>query len=79
MSTTPRLPSAVVGQGANVVTVRRHAPAVMDAFDAMYANTRRLIRAVSVVGNASVGGADRVGVATRVRQLMRCRYWRSAL
>ena len=37
MSTTPRLPSAVDGKGANVVTVRRHAPAVMDAFDAMYA------------------------------------------
>jgi hypothetical protein len=37
MSTTPRLPSAVVGKGANIVTVRRHAPAVTDAFDAMYA------------------------------------------
>jgi len=37
MSTTPRLPSAVAGAGANIVTVRRHAPAVMDAFDAMYA------------------------------------------
>ena len=37
MSTTPRLPSAVPGASANVVTVRRHAPAVMQAFDAMYA------------------------------------------
>ena len=37
MSTTPRLPSAVHGARPNVVTVRRHAPAVADAFDAMYA------------------------------------------
>lgn len=37
MSTTPRLPSAVPGAPANIVTVRRHAPAVMEAFDAMYA------------------------------------------
>ncbi len=37
MSTEPRLPSAVPGRQPNVVTVRRHAPAVMDAFDAMYA------------------------------------------
>ena len=37
MSTTPRLPSAVAGAPANIVTVRQHAPAVMDAFDAMYA------------------------------------------
>jgi hypothetical protein len=37
MSTTPRLPSAVEGARANVITVRRHAPAVMAAFDAMYA------------------------------------------
>ena len=34
MSTTPRLPSAVDGASANIVTVRRHAPAVMEAFDA---------------------------------------------
>jgi hypothetical protein len=38
MSTTPRLPSAVADAHANIVTVRRHAPAVMDAFDAMYAS-----------------------------------------
>ena len=37
MSTTPRLPSAVDGASANIGTVRRHAPAVTDAFDAMYA------------------------------------------
>ncbi len=37
MSTRPRLPSAVPGRRANVVTVRHHAPAVMEAFDAMYA------------------------------------------
>jgi hypothetical protein len=37
MSTTPRLPSAESGAPANIVTVRRHAPAVMDAFDEMYA------------------------------------------
>ena len=37
MSTTPRLPSAVPGAPANIVTVRRHAPVVMEAFDAMYA------------------------------------------
>jgi len=37
MSTRPRLASAVPGRDANVVTVRRHAPAVMEAFDAMYA------------------------------------------
>ena len=37
MSTTPRLPSAVDGAPANILTVRRHAPAVMEAFDTMYA------------------------------------------
>jgi len=37
MATTPRLPSAVDGAPANIVTVRRHAPAVAEAFDAMYA------------------------------------------
>ena len=37
MATTPRLPSAVEGAPANIGTVRRHAPAVMEAFDAMYA------------------------------------------
>ena len=37
MATTPRLPSAVPGTSANIVTVRRHAPAVMEAFDLMYA------------------------------------------
>ena len=37
MSTSPRLPSAVPGAAANIVTVRRHAEAVMAAFDAMYA------------------------------------------
>ena len=37
MSTTPRVTSAVDGAPANIVTVRRHAPAVMEAFDAMYA------------------------------------------
>ena len=37
MSTTPRLPSAIPGAPANIVTVRRHAAAVMAAFDAMYA------------------------------------------
>ena len=37
MSTIPRVPSAVPGRPANVVTVRRHAPGVTDAFDRMYA------------------------------------------
>jgi hypothetical protein len=37
MSTTPRLASAVDGASANIITVRRHAPAVVEAFDAMYA------------------------------------------
>lgn len=37
MSTTPRLPSGVPGAPANIVTVRRHAPGVTEAFDAMYA------------------------------------------
>ena len=37
MTSTPRMPSAVPGAPANIVTVRRHAPAVMEAFDAMYA------------------------------------------
>ena len=38
MSTTPRLPSAVPGKTPNVMTVRLHAAAVMEAFDAMYAS-----------------------------------------
>ena len=38
MSSTPRLPSGVPGAAANIVTVRRHAPAVLHAFDAMYAS-----------------------------------------
>jgi hypothetical protein len=37
LSTKARLPSAIDGRRANVVTVRRHAPAVTDAFDRMYA------------------------------------------
>ena len=37
MSTKPRLTSAVPDRRATVVTVRRHAPAVTDAFDRMYA------------------------------------------
>lgn len=37
MSSYPRLPSAVEGASANIVTVRQHAPAVQQAFDAMYA------------------------------------------
>lgn len=37
MATTPRLPSAIDGHGANIITVRLHAREVMAAFDAMYA------------------------------------------
>ena len=37
MSTVPRLGSAVPGRRADVATVRRHAPGVQEAFDAMYA------------------------------------------
>jgi hypothetical protein len=59
MSTTPRLPSAVDGAAANIVTVRRHAPAVMDAFDAMYA----------VLLGRGVAGMD-VKEAMRLRNAM---------
>ena len=37
MSTVPRLTAAAPGRSANIVTVRQHAPAVQEAFDAMYA------------------------------------------
>ena len=59
MSTTPRLPSAVDGAPANIVTVRRHAPAVMEAFDAMYA----------VLLGGGVAGMD-VKEAMRLRNAM---------
>jgi hypothetical protein len=59
MSTTPRLPSAVDGRGANIVTVRRHAPGVMDAFDTMYA---------AVLGGG-IAGMD-VKEAMRLRNAM---------
>jgi hypothetical protein len=59
MSTTPRLPSAVAGTSANIVTVRHHAPAVMEAFDAMYA----------VVLGGGVAGMD-VKEAMRLRNAM---------
>ena len=59
MSTTPRLPSAVDGAPANIVTVRRHAPAVMAAFDAMYA----------VLLGQGVAGMD-VKEAIRLRNAM---------
>jgi hypothetical protein len=59
MSTTPRLPSAVDVAPANIVTVRRHAPAVMEAFDAMYA----------VLLGRGVAGMD-VKEAMRLRNAM---------
>lgn len=37
MSTVPRLSSAVPGRPASIATARQHAPAVQEAFDAMYA------------------------------------------
>lgn len=37
MSTQPRLPSAVDGQDANMMTVLAHSPKVRAAFDTMYA------------------------------------------
>lgn len=37
MSTTPRLPSAIESERANIRTVMAHSPTVRAAFDTMYA------------------------------------------